>query len=59
MQLNNLKMQLSTEKVIMNVHDMLQLIQKIRAKVMLHDQMQIKVESKNVQDATRKANYES
>ena len=52
-------MQLSTEKVIMNVHDMLQLIQKIRAKVMLHDQMQIKVESKNVQDATRKANYES
>jgi hypothetical protein len=37
-QLNNLKMQLSTEKVVMNVHEMLQLIREIRAQVMLHDQ---------------------
>lgn len=52
-----MKLQLSTEKVIMNVSEVMQVIREIRAQVMLHDQGPIKDESKALQDATRNINY--
>jgi Surfeit locus protein 5 subunit 22 of Mediator complex len=54
--LNSLKMQLSTEKVIVNVQQVLRLITEIRGIALVHDQAGIQDESKHRFDATKDNN---
>ena len=50
-------MQLSTEKVVLTVHSILELIKEVRAQVMMHEHEMIKLESKEQQKMTRDINY--